>query len=234
MGAGIAPAQQGPPVYGSAPLPSLSAPPPSFTGYSPAAPTQPAIYQAPATPLPATQLWRPVRFQADGLSPAQEYPIQLEPPDMPRVAQSLQSDVSLQERIRQEHRERKSMERITFPQSPVLSTDTYAGRSWEASKMIVEPNYVIYRRLYFQQNNFERYGWDLGPVTSLVCATTFLTDFLSMPYQVLTDPCRCMESNAGWCLPGDPVPLMLYPPEISLTGTLAEAGAVLAIVSIFP
>ncbi len=100
--------------------------------------------------------------------------------------------------------------------------------------MVIEPNYVIYRRLYFQQNNFERYGWDLGPVTSVVSAATFLADFLTLPYHAFTDPCRCMESNAGWCLPGDPVPLMLYPPELSLTGTLAEAGTVLALVAIFP
>jgi hypothetical protein len=181
-------------------------------------------------------VWR-TAFEAEGVPgvlEAQPYPIQLEPPDIERVAQAMQSDVALMERIRQEHRERKPMERVTFPESPVLTRDIYRGRSWDPSKLVIEPNYVIYRRMYFQQNNFERYGWDLGPITSVLSATTFLTDFLTWPYQVFSDPCRCMESNAGWCLPGDPVPLMLYPPEISLTGALAQAGVVLGIVAIFP
>jgi hypothetical protein len=182
-------------------------------------------------------VWRAL-YEADGVMPGisetTPYPIQLEPPDMERVALALQSDVALQARMRQEARDRTPGARLEFPASPILTRETYAGRSWEPSKMMVEPNYVIFRRMYFQQNNFERYGWDLGPVTSLVSATTFLTDFLTWPYQAATDPCRFFESNAGWCLPGDPVPLMLYPPEISFTGSLAEAAAVLTLVTLFP
>jgi hypothetical protein len=229
------------------PLPDLGAPPPDLHGLrpeagSPFAPTTapPALPAPPVErlkPVPAPQpVWRAV-FEADpvpGTIEMQPYPIQLEPPDMERVAQAMQSDVSLQERIRQEHRERKTPERVTFPESPILTTEAYAGRSWGSTKMVIEPNYVIYRRMFFQQNNFERYGWDLGPVTSVVSAATFLGDFLKLPYDVFTDPCRLMESNAGWCLPGDPVPLLLYPPEISLTGALMEAGAVLALVAVFP
>jgi hypothetical protein len=151
---------------------------------------------------------------------------------MIRVAMSGQSDESLMERIRQEYRERGIA--ITFPEGPVLSTDTYQGRNYEARKMVVAPNYVIYRRLYFQQLNFERYGWDLGPITPVLSASVFFYDFVMLPYHWGTDVCRCDDNNAGYCLPGDPVPLLLYPPELSLTGAAAEVGTILTLVAIFP
>jgi hypothetical protein len=166
-----------------------------------------------------------------GESP-ESFPIRLEPPPMRRVAQAGETDEALFERMRQEYRERHIG--IVFPEGPVLSTDTYQGREFEARKMLVAPNYVIYRRLYFQQINFERYGWDLGPITPILSAGTFFLDFALLPYHLGTDPCRCIDSNAGYCLPGDPVPLLLYPPELSLTGAAAEVGAILTLVAIFP
>ena len=42
------------------------------------------------------------------------------------------------------------------------------------------------------------------------------------------------DSSAGKCLPGDPTPLLLYPPEISFSGLLGEAGVIAAGVAIFP
>jgi hypothetical protein len=246
LGASTAPAQQAPPRpsylpdLGQAPPPLRGAQPPAvspFRGADAQLPTLPAGPQFLPTPAaPADPpVWRAAFADGvPGVSEAAPYPIQLEPPDMERVAVSLQSDEAWRERVRQEHRERKQMERVTFPESPVLSTDTYRGRSWEPSKLMVEPNYVVYRRLYFHQLNFERYGWDLGPITPPLSAVAFLADFLALPYHLGTDPCRCIDSNAGYCLPGDPVPLLLYPVELSLTGAVAEAGAVLALVALFP
>jgi hypothetical protein len=205
----------------------------------------PPVGEAPAqAPVSPAGLWRvqqppmgAAAFEADGdESPAgqEPYPIQLEPPEMQKVAESMQSDATLQERMRQEHRQRARPQRITFPESPVLSTDTYRGRSWEPRKLEVAPNYVVYERLYFEQKNFERYGWDLGPVTPVLSAGAFFWDIATFPYHVGTDPCRRMDSNFGYCLPGDPVPLLLYPPEISFTGFLTETATVLALVAIFP
>ena len=48
------------------------------------------------------------------------------------------------------------------------------------------------------------------------------------------EPCRCFEYNTGWCLPGDPVPLLLYPLELSATGFVAEVGTILTLVAVFP
>jgi hypothetical protein len=197
-------------------MPAVKRQPPA----APEAVISPARYQAPA--------------QYGTVMGAAPYPIQLEPPGLERLAQSLQTDAALQERIRQEMRTRQPMERVVFPESPVLSTDTYQGRSFEPRNLVVEPNYVIYDRLYFQQNNFERYGWDLGILGPPISAAAFLWDFVTFPYHVGTDPCRCYDSNAGYCLPGDPVPLMLYPPELSLTGAAFEVGAILTLVAIFP
>ena len=56
-------------------------------------------------------------------------------------------------------------ERVLFPEEPVMSRDVYYGRSWPARNLLVEPNYVCYGRLLFEQPNFERYGWDLGPAS---------------------------------------------------------------------
>jgi hypothetical protein len=100
--------------------------------------------------------------------------------------------------------------------------------------MVVEPSYLCYGRLYFEQKNFERYGWDLGPFTPLLSAAGFYWDLAWLPYHLATAPCRQYECSAGYCLPGSPVPLLLYPPELSLTGFVAEAGTVVAMVAIFP
>jgi hypothetical protein len=162
------------------------------------------------------------------------YTIQLEPPGLERLAQSLQSDEQLKERIRQENRERRTPERVTFPSDPVLSRDTYRGRKWDPMKLEVAPYYVCHGRLRFQQINFERYGWDLGILGPFFSEALFLFDVVTLPYHLAMEPCRCFEYNTGWCLPGDPVPLLLYPPQLSITGPVAEVGTILALVAIFP
>jgi hypothetical protein len=162
------------------------------------------------------------------------YQIQLEPPGTQRLFR-LESEAGWQERVRQEARGRKPMEhRVVFPDEPILSRDTYAGRQWPLQDRFAEPNYVCYGRLYFEQINLERYGWDLGFVSPFVSGTAFFWDVATMPYHAWTDPCRCYECSAGYCLPGDPIPFLLYPPGASLTGALAEGGVAVALFAIFP
>jgi hypothetical protein len=163
--------------------------------------------------------------------------IQLEPPGLERVSR-VESEASLQERIRQETRDITSpdrpIERIQFPTEPVLSAVPFQGRAFAPMREVVEPNYVCYGRLHFEQKNFERYGWDLGPVTPFLSAGAFFWDVAWLPYHMGTDPCRKYECNAGYCLPGDPVPFMLYPPEFSVSGLAAETVAVVSLLYIFP
>lgn len=210
---------------------------------SPYAPVQPAsppamlpIAYTQQKPLPGAPLPGGIRAPEAGLELEQvaPYTIQLEPPGLELLAHSVQSDATLQERIRQENRERPTPERVTFPADPILSRDTYNGRKWEPMKLEVAPYYVCYGRLRFEEKNSERYGWDLGVIQPLISYGYFLWDFVWLPYHLAMEPCRCFEYNTGWCLPGDPVPLMIYPFELSATGFIAEVGTIVGLAAIFP
>jgi hypothetical protein len=161
-----------------------------------------------------------------------EYSIQLEPPG-PQQVFRLEAESSLQERMRQEGRQRPTPERIQFPDEPVVGAGTYKGRDFKPMTMTVEPNYLCYHRLYFERVNTERYGWDLGFIQPVVSVGQFYWDLAWLPYHMWTEPCRNYDSNAGYCLPGDPVPYLLYPPQFSLTGVMAEAGVVVGLAFVF-
>lgn len=130
----------------------------------------------------------------------------------------LESEEQLRERLRQEAKQRAggiSRGRLEFPDDRmILTRDTYQPRYWPAQAEVVEPYYVAYRRLYFNQINSTRYGWDYGVLAPFITTATFWVDFASMPYQLLSEPCRRFEYNTGYPLPGDPVPLLLYPPKL--------------------
>lgn len=162
-----------------------------------------------------------------------EQRIQLEPPGPDRLFQ-LESEDALKERMRQEALQRVPAERIVFPDEPILSRDTYLGRNWSQRTLYVEPNYLCYKRLYFEQKNSERYGWDLGPVSTALAPAKFFADVVTLPYHWASDPFRHCECSAGYCLPGDSVPLLLYPPELSASGAVAQTASVLALLAIFP
>jgi hypothetical protein len=160
------------------------------------------------------------------------FQIQLEPPGPDRLFR-VESDRDLYERMRQEAKAKNPLERIVFPAEPILSRDAYYGRAWPQRDLQVEPNFVCYDPLLFEQKNAERYGWDLGILHPILSAGEFFADIVTLPYHIAMDPCR-KECSAGYCLPGDPTPLLLYPPELSLTGAVGEAGTILALIAIFP
>jgi hypothetical protein len=162
-----------------------------------------------------------------------EQTIQLEPPGPDRLFR-LESEDSLKERWRQELKNNRLGDRQIYPDEPILTRDAYFGRSWQARTLTVEPNYLSYKRLLFEQINAERYGWDLGPVGTALSPLEFFGDVVTLPYHAFTDPFRCGESNSGYCLPGDPTPLLLYPPQLSTSGALAETASILAILVFFP
>jgi hypothetical protein len=165
---------------------------------------------------------------------AGEYQFLVTPPGPERLFE-LEPESGFQARLQNEWRDNGHKDRLTFPDEPVLSKNAYAGRSWPEYTLTVEPNFVAYRRLLFQQINTERYGWDLGIIDPPLSAGLFFADVALLPYHAFTDPFRCIgDTGAGYCLPGDPVPYLLYPPEYSLTGAVAEAGAVGAVLAIFP
>ena len=165
---------------------------------------------------------------------ANDYLIPLEPPGLQKVFFRLDSEAALKERMRQEGRERTVPERVTFPDEPVVSDQPYTPRAFPSMCMTAEPNYVMYSRLFFEERNSERYGWDLGPIGPVVSAGKFYWDLAFFPYHLATMPFRRFDSNAGQCLPGDPVPLRIYPPQLSVPGTALEAVAEVSNIACFP
>jgi len=99
---------------------------------------------------------------------------------------------------------------------------------------VVQPGYVWHRRLLFEQINSERYGWSMGIVQPAVSALHFYADVATLPYHVAQEPCCQGDTSAGKCLPGDPVPLLLYPPHYSLSGLSAEAAVITLLFIAFP
>jgi hypothetical protein len=149
-----------------------------------------------------------------------------------RVLFRLESEEDLRQRIRDEQRGPLTFplvagvpvvspaakaitgKEIVFPDSRiVLSKTPFMMRQWPPEAKVVEPYYTVYRRLYFEQINAERYGWDFGYMHPLIATTTFYIDLATLPFQFIAEPCRRYEYNSGYCLPGDSVPLFLYPPH---------------------
>jgi hypothetical protein len=114
-----------------------------------------------------------------------------------------------------------------------LSKTPYAARVFQPMVEQVEPMFVAYDRLYFEDKNTERYGWELGILQPMVSVGKFYADMLMFPYNFGTRPCQRYEADAGYCLPGDPVPYLIYPIELSVTGGLLEAGVAVGLPYIF-
>jgi hypothetical protein len=208
---------------------------------APAVPSgEPTRAAAPRATLAAARtaaLQQPADLRGLG-EDATGYQIQLEPPGPDRLFRR-EAEGRWQERLRQEARQRPSapgagLERLVFPEEAVLSTERYVPRAMPPQKRLVEPAYVCYRPLWFEEKNSERYGWDLGLIQPFVSVGHFYKDVLLLPYHVATGPFRQCECSAGYCLPGDPVPYLLYPPELSLAGAFGESATLLFLFAVFP
>jgi hypothetical protein len=158
-------------------------------------------------------------------------------PDPQRVFR-LEGEPVLMERMARESKEGINPLKLRYefvpPPYPTTPPPPFVPRFWEPMTERVEPAYLCYGRLQFEQLNSERYGWSLGPLHPVISAGIFFFDVAALPYNAATDPLRCYECNTGYLLPGTPVPLLLYLPQPSLTGALAEAAAIGLIFVIFP
>jgi len=208
-----------------APLPVLEPPPP----YMPRKVKPHEKFAGERSPIQQVQAYTSTGADVS----AGEYQFLVTPPGADRLFE-LETESGFQARLQNEWRDNGHKDRLTFPDEPVLSKNAYAGRDWPGYTLFVEPNFVAHKRLLFEQINAERYGWDLGVIDPPLSAGLFFADVALLPYHAFTDPFRCCSTGAGYCLPGDPVPYLLYPPELSLTGAAAEAGAVVTVLAIFP
>lgn len=161
--------------------------------------------------------------------------IRLEPPGRERLFGNRDTERELEERMRQERRDSGPQgDPIQFPEKPKLTDETYQARKFNPMVELVEPNGFAYCRLYFEEKNSERYGWDLGPIQPVVSSLVFFKDVVCLPHNIVTHPHRRFETNAGQCMPGDPVPYIIYPPELTGSGLLAEVGAVALLFAAVP
>jgi hypothetical protein len=188
----------------------------------------PAAYDLPAGIQRTYYQQPPATYAGESLP---DLSIALEPPGAERI-HKLASEGQLFQAWIEDARQRK--ERLEFPKEPVLSTEEFLGRNWPRMSEVVEPNYVNHGRLYYEELNAERYGWDLGFFEVPLSVACFYKNVLLFPYHAFTDPCRCKDSSAGKCLPGDPVPYRLYPEGLSLSGAFGEAATIVALLAIFP
>ena len=136
------------------------------------------------------------------------------------------SEAEFFEDIRQKARERTGAEKVPFPEEQQLTKEPFSPRPFPPLVKFVEPSYVAHGRLTMEQPNWERAGWDLGFFQPGVCLAGFYWDTITMPYQMCKRPFQLIDTSAGKCLPGDPDPLVFYPPEFSLTGLTGQAAAI--------
>lgn len=168
-----------------------------------------------------------------GQDPFDAY-IRLEPPGRERLFGNRDTERELEERMRQERRDFGTGDAIAFPPAPQLSSEEYRPRQFSPGVCLVEPNYVVYRRLYFEEKNAERYGWNIGLMQPAISTLTFFKDVALLPQNFVSYPHRRFETNAGQCQPGDTVPYLWYPPEFTSSGLLAEVGMVYLLFAAIP
>ena len=124
------------------------------------------------------------------------------------------------------------------PQAPLKSgNETYVSRvnAYAPIQVLLEPNYVVHRRLYFEEVNSERSGWDAGPVQSVISASYFYKDVLFLPHNLASGFWKNRyDVSSGKCMPGSPTPYYLYPPGFTAGGTFTEAVVLTGTAFIFP
>lgn len=109
------------------------------------------------------------------------------------------------------------------PLAPVDVKYTPKTAYYPPLKLGIEPGYVVHRRLFFEEKNAERYGWDAGLAQPLFSTLYFYRDTLLWPAKLASNRHERYDTSLGKCLPGSPVPYRVYPLEIDAFG--AAVGA---------
>jgi hypothetical protein len=132
-----------------------------------------------------------------------------------------------------------------LPEEPPVSTisqtqhfypriDPITNEPFERHPLLVEPAYVCHGRLYFEQPNFERIGWDFGILQPGIELSIFYYDLVMLPYHSCSDLNCHYECSAGKCLPGDKAPLTVPCERFSVTGAIGEAAAIIGGIYMIP
>lgn len=234
------------PLHQPAPVPER----PAVPAAQPTAPEQTAPVVAPPAPA-ATAPRQPLGGQPMTRQPESKIDIsqytKLPPRELifqsrgdPELERIIVTGVRtyLQEQAAKENRQYVEKEPLQFPLLvPPGGGVPYQAKtaSYPPMKAQHEPLYVVHRRLHFEEKNAERYGWDLGIIQPFVSTMYFYRDVLLWPNSLASGfAYGFWDSNAGKCLPGTPTPYFLYPPGLTVTGTVAEAAVVTGLGFIIP
>jgi hypothetical protein len=164
-----------------------------------------------------------------------DFIIRTDLPGPERLYDTLKSEAMMREYIRHDAQLRAGNNRNLFPEYEPLSRETsLPPRMFPRSSTWAEPNVVCHGRLYFEQPNMERTGWDFGYLSIPISAGVFCYDLVMFPYHYGTDPCNRYDCNVGKCMPGDNTPFLLYREPWSLSGFASEATAVGTGLFVFP
>ena len=122
------------------------------------------------------------------------YPIQLTPPE-PKELFRIDSESALRDRLRKIATERGYKHTLEFPESPPSGVTTITRPIVPHQTMVVEPSYSISKRLFFEQECFERYGQSLGVFQPGVSAGIFVVDGVLLPFRWAAHPFHCYQIN---------------------------------------
>ncbi|HEX3149325.1 MAG TPA: hypothetical protein VHR66_14725, partial [Gemmataceae bacterium] len=126
----------------------------------PKAPDVPPVKAPEVPPVKPLDVLPPATPKATPPDPYEAY-IRLEPPGRERLFGNRDTERELEERMRQERRDSGPQgDPIQFPEKPKLTNEPYQARKFSPMVELAEPAAVVYRRLYFEERNSERYGWD--------------------------------------------------------------------------
>lgn len=151
----------------------------------------PSVDELPPLQLPVVAL----PMLQPGPPPEPTLGLRLVPPT-PAVLFRLDSEQALRDRIRKEAATNPKLPRPEFPPDRPSSPAEVPPRAWPWYTRLVEPNYLCYGRLYFQQVQSERYGHDAGVVQPLLSAGLFYADVLMLPLRVVCWPLQPYECSA--------------------------------------
>jgi hypothetical protein len=124
--------------------------------------------------------------------------------------------------------------RAIFPEEPEVSKAAYRPRNFPRMVEVVEPSYVCHARLYWEQPNFERLGYNFGYLQPALCLGIFYYDTAMFPYHYFSDLRTRYDCTHGKCLPGDPAPLLVPCERFSVTGLVGQSGAMFGLGFIMP
>jgi hypothetical protein len=182
--------------------------------------------------VPQAPAAKPAEQPQAGGSAIQNTPIVLEMPKREDVFR-FESNVQLGTRIKRELQAQYNIP-VDMPTIPVIATGPLPVRANSPMQVLIEPSYVMHRRLFFEHKNTERAGWDFGPAQPIISSLHFYKDIVLLPSKMASNFLEPYETSAGKCLPGSPTPLLWYPPEITAFGGTVGAAAIVGTVALFP